>query len=463
MMKFSLTNEFKEKLRLEIKNQNIDFIQKSFENTSYVDITELLYEFDSIDSKYVLDNIKIDISAKIISELDEDNRQNFLKIYSANEIARYLDIIDSDDGADILSELFFEKRNDVITSVKDSEKSKNLKELLQYDEDVAGGLMAIELVKCNINWKINQCIELIKNQAKNVENIYSVYVTDDKGKLLGTVSLKDIILAKDNSSIKDVYDDYIISVDTHMNQEEVAQIMQKYDLTVLPVINKRGKLLGRITIDDVVDVITETAEEERQIMSGITSDVEEDDSIWKLSNARLPWLVIGIVGGLFGAFFLGSFENNYFKNNQMFLSLSLFIPLIMATAGNVGIQSSSIVIQSLSNPSAFESSVTNRLFKVLLVSIINGVVLSLLVYLGLIAFDYFGYLDFGIYSKTALIVSVSLFSIVMLSSLLGTITPIILDKLNFNPALASGPFITTTNDLIALAIYFIVALLLGGI
>ncbi len=462
-MNFSLTNEFKEKLRLEIINQNIDFIRKSFDNVSYVDITELLYEFDSNDSKYVLDNIDINISSKIISELDEDNRENFLKIYSATEIAQYLDIIDSDDGADILSELNFQKRNDVISLIKDLEKSKNLKKLLQYDEDVAGGLMAIELVKCNINWKINQCIELIKKQAKNVVNIYSVYVTDDKGKLLGTVSLKDIILAKDNSSIKDVFDDYIISVDAHMNQEEVSQIMQKYDLTVLPVINKRGKLLGRITIDDVVDVITETAEEERQIMSGITSDVEEDDSIWKLSNARLPWLIIGIVGGLFGAFFLGSFENNYFKNNQMFLTLSLFIPLIMATAGNVGIQSSSIVIQSLSNPSAFESSVTNRLFKVLLVSIINGIVLSTLVYFGLIAFDYFGYLDFGIYSQTALIVSVSLFSIVMLSSLLGTITPIILDKLNFNPALASGPFITTTNDLIALAIYFIVALLLGEI
>ena len=462
-MNFSLTNEFKEKLRLEIINQNIDFIRKSFDNVSYVDITELLYEFDSNDSKYVLDNIDINISSKIISELDEDNRENFLKIYSANEIAQYLDIIDSDDGADILSELNLLKRNDVVLLIKDPEKSKNLKKLLQYDEDVAGGLMAIELVKCNINWKINQCIELIKKQTKNVENIYSVYVTDDKGKLVGTVSLKDIILAKDNSSIKDVFDDYVISVDAHMNQEEVSQIMQKYDLTVLPVINKRGKLLGRITIDDVVDVITETAEEERQIMSGITSDVEEDDSIWKLSNARLPWLIIGIVGGLFGAFFLGSFENNYFENNQMFLTLSLFIPLIMATAGNVGIQSSSIVIQSLSNPSAFESSVTNRLFKVLLVSIINGIVLSVIVYLGLIAFDYFGYLDFGIYSQTALIVSVSLFSIVMLSSLLGTITPIILDKFNFNPALASGPFITTTNDLIALAIYFIVALLLGGI
>ena len=239
--------------------------------------------------------------------------------------------------------------------------------------------------------------------------------------------------------------------------------MQKYDLTVLPVINKRGKLLGRITIDDVVDVITETAEEERQIMSGITSDVEEDDSVWELSNARLPWLIIGILGGLFGAFFLGSFENNYFKDNQIFLSLSFFIPLIMATAGNVGIQSSSIVIQSLSNPSAFESSVTNRLFKVLFVSIINGIVLSIIVYSGLLLFDYLNYLDFELYSQTASIVSISLFSIVIVSSVLGTITPIILDKLNFNPALASGPFITTTNDLIALAIYFFVALFLGGI
>ena len=461
-MKFSLTNNFKEKLRNEIQNHNVNFIKKSFEGISYVDITELLIEFDSNDSKYVIDNIDIETSAMIISELDEDDRKNFLKIFSAEELAKFLELIDSDDGADILSELSEDFRNKVISEIDDEEKSKNLKELLQYDDDVAGGLMAIELVKCNINWKINQCIELIKKQAENVSNIYSVYVTDNKGKLLGKVSLKEIILAKDNSRIKDVYDDYIISVDAKMNQEEVSQIMQKYDLTVLPVINKRGKLLGRITIDDVVDVITENAEEERQIMSGITSDVEEDDSIWKLSNARLPWLIIGILGGLFGAFFLGSFENNYFKDNQVFLSLSFFIPLIMATAGNVGIQSSSIVIQSLSNPSAFENTVYERLFKVLLVSILNGVVLSILVYLGLLISDYYSVLDFGLYSQTALIVSVSLFSIVMVSSLLGTITPIVLDKLNFNPALASGPFITTTNDLIALAIYFIVALSLGG-
>ena len=462
-MRFSLTNEFKEKLKDEIQNHNIDFIKKSLEGISYVDITELLLEFNSIDSKYVIDNIDLETSAMIISELDEDDRKNFLKIFSADELAKFLELIDSDDGADILSELSEDFRNNVILEIDDSEKSKNLKDLLQYDDNVAGGLMAVELVKCNINWKINQCIELIKKQAQNVTNIYSVYVTDNKGKLLGKVSLKDIILAKDNSQIKDVYDDYVISVDAKMNQEEVSQIMQKYDLAVLPVINKRGKLLGKITIDDVVDVITETAEEERQIMSGITSDVEEDDSVWKLSNARLPWLIIGILGGLFGAFFLGSFEINYFKNNQIFLSLTFFIPLIMATAGNVGIQSSSIVIQSLSNPSAFENSVTNRLFKVLFVSIINGIILSIIVYSGLLTFDYFNYLDFELYSQTAIIVSISLFSIVIVSSLLGTITPIILNKLNFNPALASGPFITTTNDLIALAIYFVVALFIGGI
>jgi len=462
-MKFSLTNEFKEALKAGIDAKDIKFIKSSFENISPADISELLYEFDSIKSKYVLDNIDEETASKIITELDQDTRQSFLTYFDSFEIAKYLENIDSDDGADILSELTSEVRNKVILSIKDKEKAINLKDLLQYDDDVAGGLMAKEYVKCNINWKISQCINLIKKQAEKVSKIYSVYVTDDQGMLLGMVSLKDIIVTDDNSRIKDIYDNYVISVYSNMNEEDVAIIMQKYDLDALPVINKRGKLIGSITIDDVVDVITETAEEERQIMSGITSDVEEDDSIWKLSNARLPWLVIGIFGGLFGAFFLGSFENNYFEGSELFISLSFFIPLIMATAGNVGIQSSSIVIQSLSNPSAFENSVSNRLFKVLFVSILNGIVLAFLVYFGLLIFDYFNFLNLEIYSKTAQIVSISLFSIVLVSSILGTITPIVLDKMKFNPALASGPFITTTNDLIALAIYFLVALLIIGI
>ena len=462
-MKFELSNNFKERLKVEIENQNVKFIKRAFHEVSHVDVAELLYEFNSLESKYVLDNIGLETSSKIISELDDDTRENFLKIYSSNEIADVLKIIDSDDGADILLDLSSEVREEVLINIDDKIKSKNLRDLIKYDDEVAGGLMAKELVKCNIDWKIKQCIDLIRKQAKNVSQIYSVYVTDSKGTLMGKVSLKDIIISKDNSKVKDIYDDFVVSVDANMNQEEVAQIMQKYDLTVLPVVNKRKKLIGRITIDDVVDVITESAEEERQIMSGITTDVEEDDSIWKLSNARLPWLVIGILGGLFGAFFLGSFESNYFEENEVFISLSFFIPLIMATAGNVGIQSSSIVIQTLSTPSPFEISVAERLTKVILVSIMNGIVLSILVYSGLMLFDYLNFLDFEIFSKTAKIVSVSLFSIVLVSSLLGTLTPIVLNKLKFNPALASGPFITTTNDLMALAIYFIVAIAMGGI
>ena len=462
-MKFELSNNFKERLKVEIENQNVKFIKNAFHEVSHVDVAELLYEFNSLESKYVLDNIGLETSSKIISELDDDTRENFLKIYSSNEIADVLKIIDSDDGADILLDLSSEVREEVLINIDDKIKSKNLRDLIKYDDEVAGGLMAKELVKCNIDWKIKQCIDLIRKQAKNVSQIYSVYVTDSKGTLMGKVSLKDIIISKDNSKVKDIYDDFVVSVDANMNQEEVAQIMQKYDLTVLPVVNKRKKLIGRITIDDVVDVITESAEEERQIMSGITTDVEEDDSIWKLSNARLPWLVIGILGGLFGAFFLGSFESNYFEENEVFISLSFFIPLIMATAGNVGIQSSSIVIQTLSTPSPFEISVAERLTKVILVSILNGIVLSILVYSGLMLFDYLNFLDFEIFSKTAKIVSVSLFSIVLVSSLLGTLTPIVLNKLKFNPALASGPFITTTNDLMALAIYFIVAIAMGGI
>ena len=455
-MKFSLTNNFKEKFSEAIRNNDKTFISESLFDVRPADITELLYEFNSIDSKYVLDSIDISTASKIISELDQDTRVNFLKVFSADEIAKYLEKIDSDDGADILSDLNFDLRNKIITSIQDDDKSSNLKDLIRYDDDVAGGLMAKELVRCNLNWNIIQCIDQIRRQAEEVSKVYSLYVTDNYGKLIGKVSLKKIIIATDKTTIKEIYDDFVVSVNVYTNKEEIVLMMQKYDLEALPVVNKRGKLVGRITIDDVVDVMTESAEEERQLMSGISSDVEEDDSIWKLSNARLPWLLIGILGGFLGAIFLGSFENTFISDNKLFISLSFFIPLIMATGGNVGIQSSSIVIQSLSNPSAFQDSVISRLLKVLIIAVLNGLVLALIVYFGI---------NFLISEnpKIPYIVSLSLFTVVIISSLMGTLTPILLDKLGFNPALASGPFITTTNDILGLAIYFMVAIFLNSI
>jgi len=455
-MKFSLTNKFKKKFSIAIQNKDQKFISESLVDVSPADITELLYEFTSNDSKYILGIIDLSISSKIISELDQDTRVNFLKVFSPHEIAKYLENIDSDDGADILSDLNLELRNKVISCVQDVDKSSNLKDLIRYEDDVAGGLMAKELVRCNLNWNIVQCIDQIRKQAEEVSKVYSVYVTDNYGKLIGKVSLKKIIISDDKTKIKEIYDDYIISVDVSTSEEEVVLLMQKYDLEALPVVNKRGKLVGRITIDDVVDVITESAEEERQLMSGISLDVEEDDSIWKLSNARLPWLIIGILGGFLGAFFLGSFESSFVNNNRLFISLSFFIPLIMATGGNVGVQSSSIVIQSLSNPSAFEDSILSRLFKVSVIAVLNGLVLALIVFLGITLFvpeD----------PTISYIVSLSLFTVVIISSLMGTMTPLILNKLGFNPALASGPFITTSNDILGLAIYFVVAIFLKNI
>jgi magnesium transporter len=346
-----------------------------------------------------------------------------------------------------LNDLPVKVREEVIADIKNTEKAGYIIELLRYDEDCAGGLMAKELIKANVNWSVAQCIAEIRRQAEDVEKIYAVYVVDDNDMLLGKVSLKDIILAKPKSKIADVYNTEIISVYTYQKEEEIADIMQKYDLESAPVINVQGKLVGRITVDDIIDVITEIADQERILMAGIAEDVEEDDSVWVLSRARLPWLVIGLIGGLTGAKFIGVFEEDLLK----VASLAFFIPLIIATGGNVGIQSSALVVQSLATIAIFESSIWQKFVKTIFVALLNGVVLSGLVYV----FVFFSY-D----STLAFIVGMALFSVVIIASLLGTVIPLILDKLGFNPALASGPFLPKTIDLIGLAVYFVVAHLL---
>jgi len=272
--------------------------------------------------------------------------------------------MDSDDAVDILNEQPIKIREEAIAKLEDQEKVNYIMELLRYDEDCAGGLMAKELIKANLNWTVIQCIEEIRRQAGKIQKIYSVYVVDDQDKLLGRVSLKKIILADDSLQVKDIYEDNVIAVETYLDEDEVAAIMRKYDLDAVPVINVQGKLLGRITIDDIIDVITEQAEEERQLMSGISEDVEEDDSIWMLSRARLPWLIIGLAGGVLGASLIGFFKEDLIR----ITAIAFFVPLIMATGGNVGIQSSSLVVQSLANPSAFNQPISKKLFKVLVVA-----------------------------------------------------------------------------------------------
>lgn len=439
---FELTKEFRDRFQQALDERDAAFIYSSLEEVNPADISALLYEFNDEESKYVLDLLSLQVRSKIINDLEPENRKTFLSIYSVEELTAIVNQLDSDDAADILNELPIKTSEEIIAGL-DSDLRSQVIDLLRYDENVAGGLMAKELIRARTNWTVVECIDEIRKQAEDVVKFYTVWVVDENDKLLGKLALQKLIISDAKTLVKDIYDDDITSVETYMEDREVAEVMKKYDLESVAVVNVQGQLVGRITIDDVVDVISEQAEEERQLMSGITEDVEEDDSLWKNVRARLPWLLIGIFGGMLSARFMGFFEQELAKVT----AIAFFVPLIQATGGNVGIQSSGLVVQSLVNPGYLDEGIWKRLVKVFSVALLNGLLLSLIV-LGST------YLFFN-NNKLSIIVSFALFCVVLFSSFVGTITPIIINRLGFNPALASGPFITTTSDLLGLTIYFL--------
>lgn len=436
-------------MRESIALEDVVYIRESMVDAKKADIAALLDELTMEEALFVLRSLDPSFSADVLIELDEDPQYKVIKEMEPSELASLIDEMESDDAVDVLNQLVVTDREEVIRQLEKKEKSLHILELLRYDEDSAGGLMAKEIIKANQNWSVVQTIDEIRRQAENVDKIFSIYVVDNQEKLMGRVALKKIILAAADTKISDLYEDNIISVPTHMDGEEVAEIMRRYDLEAVPVVNVKNKLVGRITVDDILDLIREQAEEDIQAMTGISDDVEESDSVYRLSRARLPWLLIGMVGGLLGAGFIGFFEEGL----NAVTALAFFIPLITATGGNVGIQSSTLVVQSLANKSVFEDSLFKRLLKVLVVALLNGLVLSSFVLLTVV-FAYGQPIEFG------MVVSIALFSVVLLASFMGTLTPILLDKVGINPAMASGPFITTANDLLGLAVYFSVAMLL---
>jgi len=441
---FELTKELLDELILAINAQDDTFISNFFELQHVADIDTILNSLNTDQTKYCFNLLKLHAQAELISYLEPDTRAKFLKNLSSAEISTFIEELDSDDATDILYEQSRKTREEII-SLLSTEKSLIIRDLLRYDENSAGGLMAKELVKCHIDWSVGQCREEIRRLSEIVEKVFSVYVVDDKGKLLGWVPMKSLLLTNGNIPLKEIYDDEIISIRAYKDEEDVAEIMQKYDLESIPVIDMLGTLLGRITIDDVIDVITELAEKERQLMSGVSENVESKDSIWAISRSRLPWLIIGTFGGLLAAHVMGLFE----KELLLIPSMAFFIPLIMATGGNVGIQASSLVVQSIADRSYKTDDFWKSIGKSFLVSVLNGTAISFLAFL-------FNYMISGDL-RIATVVASSLFFVVQLASLMGTITPIILNKFNINPALASGPFITTCNDLLGIAVYFLTA------
>ncbi len=446
MKQFKINDELISKIKKLIEDNNRDKLLSSLADIHYADLAEI---FELLETTEVIFLVKIFDKQKIadaLAEIDEDLREIILEKLSAKEIAEKIVELDTDDATDVISELTEERQERVFSQIKDAELTDDIKELLKYDEDTAGGLMAKELVSVNENLSISKCLDEIRKQAKNVTRVHSIYVVDSKNRLKGRLSLKDVVTAKSRSKVRDIYIPNVDYVTVDQEGEDVAKIMSKYDLEAIPVTNKRKTLLGRITIDDIVDLIKDEAEKDYQLAAGISSEVEVNDSIFQLTKARLPWLFLGLLGGLGSVFILKDFEQ--IMNQPDLRNLFFYTPLIAAMAGNVGVQSSAIIVQGLAND-LVKGSLLNRLFKEVGLSLINGFALSVV----LIIFGQIVNQDLSM----SLTIAGSMMGVIIIAALVGTFVPIILDKQGIDPAIATGPFITTANDIFGIFLFFYIA------
>ncbi|WP_228410782.1 magnesium transporter [Chryseobacterium taklimakanense] len=435
-----------EKLKNAVLDRNVSEVSAMIAEMEAVDIAEFFESLDTDGQTFLYDLMTNEQSAEMLLEIDEDKRKKFLSTLSSKEIAdEIINEIDSDDAADIIAELPEHKQDEIIQHLDDVEHAQNIVDLLRYDEDTAGGLMATELVKVNQDLSIISAVKEMRKQAEEMEEVYSIYVVDNSDKLLGTLSLKKLLTTSSSTRVSDVFNSKVRSVKDSEEAEEVARQMQKYDLFEVPVIDSLGKLVGRITIDDVMDFVKEETEKDYQLASGISSDIDNTDNIFNMTKARLPWLFIGMVGGLIGSRVLQGNESAL----QNVPALMFFVPLIAATAGNIGVQASAIIVQGLAN-NTLGKDTFRTLAKEISVSAASGMILSLIIF----AFNLLiNHQDFTI----SMTISISLLAVILVAAVIGTIVPIILDKNKIDPAIATGPFITTSNDILGVLIYFSIA------
>ncbi|MEN9324076.1 MAG: hypothetical protein RIT03_721 [Bacteroidota bacterium] len=449
-MEFKISKELIQQLEQFIQEKNDDQLELLLNDLHHADIAEILDELDFDEATYIFKVLDSEKTAEILLELEDDLRENILNRLSPKEIAEELDELETNDAADIIAELSRDRKEEVISELQDVEHAKDIVELLRYDEDTAGGIMHKELVKVNENWNVLTCVKQMRIQAENISRVHSIYVVDDEDRLKGRLSLKDLLTTSTKTPISQVYISKLNYVKVDTEDVEVARIMQKYDLEAIPVVDELGRLVGRITIDDIVDVIKDEADKDYQLAAGISQDVEADDSIIELTKARLPWLVLALLGGFITVKVLGLFEGAMLNHGNLFF----FTPLIAAMAGNVGVQSSAIIVQGLANDT-LSGSIVNRLLKEVSLSLLNGVILAAILFVG-------SHFLLNVEMIIGIIVTIALVSVIIIASLIGTFIPLLLDKFGIDPALATGPFITTSNDICGILIYFSIAKLILG-
>ena len=445
------TEEYIENIRNIIAENNSEQAQEILKDLHPADIAELYQNLDLEEAEFLYKLLDKETAADVLMELDEDDRKKLLKEMPSETIAKeYIDHLDTDDAVDLIRDLDEEAQEEVLSHINDAEQAGDIVDLLKYDENTAGGLMGTEMVIVNENWSMPECMKEMRRQAEDMDEIYYVYVVDDDNKLRGVFPLKKMITHPSASKIKHVMKKDPVSVRTDDTIETVAQTIEKYDLVALPVVDSIGRLVGRITVDDVMDEVREQAERDYQLASGLSQDVETDDSVFRQTTARLPWLLIGMIGGIGNSMILGNFDSTFAAHPEM----ALYIPLIGGTGGNVGTQSSALVVQGLANSSLDAKNTFKQVTKEAVVALINATIISLLVYT-------YNFIRFGATATVTYSVSISLFAVVMFASIFGTLVPMTLEKLKIDPAIATGPFIAITNDIIGMMLYMGITVLLS--
>lgn len=437
------TPELLQQIRELISKKDSEAIKKEIDGLRPADIAEIYQELDEDEAELLYELLDEELAADVLMELDEEERLELLSDMPAEEIAKQvIDHLDTDDAVDIIQQLDEEDRDEILSHIDDVEQAGDIIDLLKYDEDTAGGLMGTEMIVVNENWSMPECIKQMRAQAEDMDEIYYVYVVDNDNKLKGVLPLKKLVTHPSVSKIKHVMEVDPVSIKDDAPIEEVALDFEKYNIVAMPVVDSIGRLVGRITVDDVMDQVREQSERDYQLASGLSTDVETDDTVFRQTKARLPWLLIGIIGGIGNAWILGFFEQGFALNP----ALALFIPLIAGTGGNVGIQSSAIVVQGLANGSLDVKNSGKQLLKELGVGLINATIISLLVFM-------YNFFAFGPTDVATIAVTLSLFVLVVFASVFGTLVPLTLERFKIDPALATGPFITITNDIIGMVIY----------
>lgn len=449
-MQFELTSDILDRFREACDAREDGFLKASLEELYAPDIAAIINQLNLGQAAYIYGLLDEDLAPAVLLELDDDKREDLLTTFSAKQIAEQVDNMDSDDAADVIGELPEEIQEEVLAHLEDIEQASDIVELINYEEGTAGSLMAKELVSVYAFETVGACIEEIRKKADNVEMMYAVYVIDNNDRLLGMLPLKKLIISHPLARVEEIYDSDIHFVKTDTPSEQVAEDMQKYDLAVMPVVDQLGRLVGRITFDDVMDVIKETADENIQRMSGLSDAVDSNDKLWRLSRARIPWLLVGLCGGIIGSRIIGTYEDQIKINPEM----AFFIPLIGAMGGNVGVQSSAIIVQGLANNSLLGDHIGRKLLKELGVGLVNGLICSLLILAYAFLIEEW---------KLAATVSAALLTVILFASFLGTFVPLTLNRFRINPALATGPFVTTLNDIIGITIYFLMGRLLYSV